>query len=210
MDSSFFYFAGGALVVLALIVSFIGLRYPDFPSSRGALLGGVAAVALVVAATATGAVLKAQDEQENRDAEAAQKAAASDATQEGQGSATAEETGTEGPSGATQGEQQAAQEQQAASKTLKLTSPEDGGLTFDPPKLSAKAGTVTIDYTNPSPVGHSVAIETKDGQALDAGDIVESGAVSSATADLKPGDYVYYCTVPGHAEAGMEGTLTVK
>src|SRR4051794_12618434 len=151
MDSSFFYIAGGVLIALALIVSFIGLRFPDFPSTRGALVGGVAVVALVVAATATGAVIKAQDEQEIRDAELAAETTTS-AEQEGAASAEAEQTGTEGPSGATQGEQQGAQEAQQAAETLKLSSPADGSLTFDPSKLDAKAGQVTIDYTNPSPV----------------------------------------------------------
>jgi len=30
------------------------------------------------------------------------------------------------------------------------------------------------------------------------------------TANLAPGTYTFLCTVPGHAQAGMEGTLTVK
>jgi uncharacterized cupredoxin-like copper-binding protein len=30
------------------------------------------------------------------------------------------------------------------------------------------------------------------------------------SAQLKPGNYTFYCSVPGHRQAGMQGTLTVK
>ena len=97
---------------------------------------------------------------------------------------------------------------QGGRETLKVTSPADGSLVFEPSKLTAKAGSVTIDYDNPSPVDHSVAIEA-GGKTLDESEIA-ADATLTATADLEPGRFVYYCTVPGHREAGMVGTLTVK
>ncbi len=42
------------------------------------------------------------------------------------------------------------------------------------------------------------------------GKIVSNGGVSTISADLKPGKYTFYCSVPGHRAAGMVGTLTVK
>ena len=39
---------------------------------------------------------------------------------------------------------------------------------------------------------------------------VFDGGTKSFSATLKPGTYTYYCSVPGHREAGMQGTLTVK
>lgn len=61
MDESLFYIAGGALIVVALIFSFVGMRSDKFPSSR--MLGvGTVVVFLLVAATAVGAVELAKNE----------------------------------------------------------------------------------------------------------------------------------------------------
>lgn len=65
MDETLFYVVGGALVVLALLVSFAGIRNDDFPSPR-ALRGMLAIFVLLVISTATGAVLLARAEQEKR------------------------------------------------------------------------------------------------------------------------------------------------
>jgi uncharacterized cupredoxin-like copper-binding protein len=57
-------------------------------------------------------------------------------------------------------------------------------------------------------VPHAIAVE---GNGVDEdGETVEKDGVSKVSADLKPGTYTFYCSVPGHREAGMEGTLTVK
>jgi uncharacterized cupredoxin-like copper-binding protein len=39
---------------------------------------------------------------------------------------------------------------------------------------------------------------------------VAKGGKSTVTVDLKPGKYTFYCPVPGHRQAGMQGTLTVN
>jgi uncharacterized cupredoxin-like copper-binding protein len=53
-----------------------------------------------------------------------------------------------------------------------------------------------------------VAIE--DGSETLAESEIVTEATTRATADLEPGEFVFYCTVPGHREGGMEGTLTVE
>jgi plastocyanin len=92
--------------------------------------------------------------------------------------------------------------------TLMLTADPGGQLRFDKQSLEAKAGRVTIDMENPSSIQHNVSIE---GDGLDEqGDTVGEGGTSEVTAELEPGEYTFYCSVPGHQEAGMEGTLTVR
>jgi len=79
-------------------------------------------------------------------------------------------------------------------------------LAFVPTSLTAPAGKVTINMKNDSAIQHSVAI---DAPGDVPGKIVNQGQVSTTTATLKAGSYTYYCTVPGHRQAGMVGTLTV-
>jgi uncharacterized cupredoxin-like copper-binding protein len=39
---------------------------------------------------------------------------------------------------------------------------------------------------------------------------VAAGQTTEVTVNLPPGTYTYYCTVPGHRDAGMLSTLTVQ
>ena len=93
-------------------------------------------------------------------------------------------------------------------QTLKLTADPGGALKFDKESLTAKPGKVTIVMDNPSDLPHAVEIEGSGVEV--AGDTIGKGGVSQASADLKAGEYEYYCPVGNHKEAGMEGTLTVK
>ena len=91
---------------------------------------------------------------------------------------------------------------------LKADADPGGDLKFTVDSLEGKAGTVTITMDNPSELPHAIAIE---GSGVDEhGETVEKGGTSKVTADLKPGEYEFYCPVPGHEEGGMKGTLTVK
>jgi plastocyanin len=91
---------------------------------------------------------------------------------------------------------------------LSIAAVASGALKFNKSSLSAKAGKVTITMANPSPVQHGVAITGNGVQQT--GQTVSKGGTSTVTVSLKPGKYTFYCPVPGHRAAGMEGTLTVK
>lgn len=83
------------------------------------------------------------------------------------------------------------------------------GLAYASDTATAEAGAVTVDFTNPQSVGHDVAIEDSKGETIGETEVITEGE-SSTSVELEPGTYTFYCTVPGHREAGMEGTLTVK
>jgi uncharacterized cupredoxin-like copper-binding protein len=93
---------------------------------------------------------------------------------------------------------------------LALAAEENGGLSFDKKTLTAKAGKVTLTMDNGSGNSqpHGVAVE---GKGVDKdGKVVGPGGKSTVTVTLKPGTYEFYCPVPGHKAAGMEGKLTVQ
>src|SRR5262245_17109880 len=92
-------------------------------------------------------------------------------------------------------------------ETLTLTADPSGALAFDTTELTASAGEVTIELVNDSGIQHNVEVE---GNGVED----KSETITSGSTDLKltldPGEYEFYCAVPGHREAGMEGTLTVN
>jgi plastocyanin/cytochrome c551/c552 len=81
-------------------------------------------------------------------------------------------------------------------------------LAFNTRKLTSKSGKVTIAFDNPAVIEHDVAIE-QNGKLIAKSALISEGS-TSVRAELKPGTYTFICTVPGHAQAGMEGTLVVK
>jgi plastocyanin len=87
----------------------------------------------------------------------------------------------------------------------------ESGLAFSEDAMTAKAGkNVTLHFSNPQPIGHDVDIEDEGGEEIAETDVITEGEDSTTIANLEPGKYTYYCSVPGHREGGMEGTLTVE
>src|SRR3954447_10590923 len=93
--------------------------------------------------------------------------------------------------------------------TVDFSTPSGSDIAFDQTDASAKAGRVTINFDNKQALPHDVKIEDSSGQELGGTDEVASGT-ATATVELQPGTYTFFCSVDGHRVAGMEGTLTVK
>jgi len=92
--------------------------------------------------------------------------------------------------------------------TLEIDADPTGQLRFLASSASATAGKVTLRMKNMSSTPHDIAVQ--GGGLNQIGPIVSNGGVSTVSVTLKPGTYTFYCSVDGHAAAGMKGTLTVK
>jgi plastocyanin len=92
---------------------------------------------------------------------------------------------------------------------LALAANPQGELKYSTASLAAKAGKVTIAFTNQAPLSHNLTVESASGSVVGATPTFQ-GATKALTLELKPGTYKFFCTVPGHRQAGMEGTLVVK
>jgi plastocyanin len=181
-----FYIAGGLLVVWALLLSLgIGARRSDFPANAGQQRGLIAVTVVLVLAAVSMAVVTSGG---SKTASAASSAPVTSTT-------SAETTSTESSS-------------PAATTSLKLAANPEGQLSYDTKGLSAPAGTITITMTNMSPVEHNATIA--EGSKVIGATPTFAGSSKTVTVKLKPGKYTFYCSVPGHRQAGMEGTLTVS
>jgi mono/diheme cytochrome c family protein len=97
-----------------------------------------------------------------------------------------------------------------AAKNGKLAIPADpnGQLAYITKEATAPAGQLEINSKNEASIPHDIAVEGNG--VNEKGETVQDGGVSTVDVTLKPGKYAFYCTVAGHREGGMEGTLTVK
>ena len=89
--------------------------------------------------------------------------------------------------------------------TVAVTAGKPSELRFTLSKKTVAKGATTFKVTNKGAVSHDFKIAGKKTPML------KSGKAASFTVTFKKaGKFAYLCTVPGHAVAGMKGTLTVK
>jgi plastocyanin len=81
------------------------------------------------------------------------------------------------------------------------------GLAFTFADARAEAGSLRITSENPQSVDHNIAVR---GNGIDEKGPVVQNSMSEVSVDLEPGEYEFYCSVPGHAEGGMKGPLVVE
>lgn len=205
MNETLFYVFGIALAISAVVFSFIGLKSEKFPGKAFPLI--ILWFVVLAGGATTFAVLHAQDEQEHKEAEFEQagKEIEKEQTSEPFEEEEAEQKEEEAEGGGHENE--AGGEATGAGGTLELAADENA-LAYDTDSLEVDSGAVEIDFTNPSAIGHDVDVEL-DGEELGGTDVIAEGE-ESTTVDLKPGTYTFFCSVPGHREAGMEGTINVK
>jgi plastocyanin len=179
-----FYIVGSVLVVWALVVSLgLGLRKVDFPRTRALERIVMLITAVLVVGTGATAIITASTETKS--------------------------TAAAAPAPPTRG----AAARSGVETSLSLEASKTG-LAYNKKELSANAGKVTITFTNESAVEHNLTVSkpglrvAKSGEVLGATPTFKGGS-RKLTLSLPAGKYTYYCSVPGHREAGMEGTLTV-
>ena len=185
-----FYIAGAVLAAWAVLLAFLGLSRASFPGGRRGQ-GAVVGISVLLAAVAIGTAIGTASTEKPENKKVVEAGAVKPAAVAPKAAATG---GTAAP---------ATRPAAAGGAPLALAADPK----FDKKALSAKAGKVTIAFSNASPIGHDVTIAK--GPTKLAGTNVITNSKASVSVTLKPGAYVFYCSVPGHRQAGMQGTLTV-
>jgi plastocyanin len=93
---------------------------------------------------------------------------------------------------------------------LSIEASPTGQLAYVTNKATATAGAVTVEMPNKSGVTHNIAIQQGTSGAVLGASTYTANGTPSVKVTLKPGTYTFFCQVPGHRQAGMLGTLTVK
>jgi uncharacterized cupredoxin-like copper-binding protein len=88
--------------------------------------------------------------------------------------------------------------------SVKVTAGKPTEFHFTLSKSAVAKGTVTFTVTNSGKLEHDFKIDGRTSRK------VQPGKSTTLRVVLNAGKFKYLCTVPGHAAAGMRGTLTVK
>ena len=93
----------------------------------------------------------------------------------------------------------------AKNGVLSIAADPGGQLAYVTKVATAPAGALDVESPNESSTPHDIVIDGKG-----KGQTVSNGGVSKFSASFAAGKYTYFCSLPGHRQAGMEGTLAVK
>lgn len=157
----------------------------------------IALAALAVASLAL-AACGGDDEPSDAGSTVAEQTTSSEAT-------STETTGTETDSGGSGGGSEPAG---GSGGSVEIAA-DPGQLAFTTGDVETAAGEVTIAFENPADIGHDVRLEDSSGADVGGTEVITNDS-TTATVELEAGDYTYFCSIPGHRPAGMEGTLSVK
>jgi mono/diheme cytochrome c family protein len=89
--------------------------------------------------------------------------------------------------------------------SIEIDADPTGQLAFVTDAATGTPGQITVKMGNKSGTPHDIVIDGKG-----KGEVVQGGGTSQFQADFAAGSYTFYCSVPGHRAAGMQGKLTVK
>lgn len=185
---SAYYVIAIVIAVGAIVLSAIGLTREDFPPTARAGRAVMAGMLLLVIGGVV--ALLATTHVEHPREEAAE-AAAEKAEEK-----TAEE-GKTGQTGPPESGETVAVDEEEFSVAL------EGGDQLE-------AGPHTFAVTNKGKIEHDLAIEGGGLKAEPKTPLIDPGKTAELKADLKPGKYKFYCTVPGHEQSGMATDVTVR
>lgn len=77
------------------------------------------------------------------------------------------------------------------------------------PDLETTGPNVMLEVVNDGPTPHNVAVRDASGTLLMTTRDLSVGESQIVSAVLAPGDYVTFCSLPGHESLGIKGTLRV-
>jgi plastocyanin len=202
-----FIVAGAILAGWAVLVALLGMR--GFPRNRGGERAAIAITVVLFAGAVTSAIADQNKVGERRGPEIDKPGEGPETAKPGQPTGGEQKAPSAGADAGSAPKDEGEQKEKAAPTALALTADPGGLLKFDKPTLQTTPGHVTITMTNPSSVPHNVSLR---GNGINEnGKTVQGDGKSVVEADVQAGQsYEYYCSVPGHFQGGMKGTLSVK